>query len=166
MAELGIEKTTEELMIKGNIIFSYQGQLLDYGVFPFGGIIDPGFARQMEISRINARAVLTIENKSNFHYLAGRQLPPEILLIYLGGFPGPRKRELLEKIYSFTITGPERVAFCHWGDIDVGGFRIFKVLKEVIPNLEPLFMDINTIKEFREYCEETNKSYNVHLKGF
>ncbi|MGI6224727.1 MAG: Wadjet anti-phage system protein JetD domain-containing protein [Peptococcales bacterium] len=164
MAELGIEKTTEELLVKGNIVFSYQGQTLDYGVFPFGGIIDIGFARQMEISKIEASVILTIENKSNFHYLASRQLPAKILLIYIGGFPGPRKRELLARIYSYTLEEQIKLSFYHWGDIDMGGFRIFQVLKEIIPSLQPLFMDVNTVQEFREYCEETNKGYNFQLK--
>ncbi|NLT96384.1 MAG: hypothetical protein GXW85_12805 [Clostridia bacterium] len=164
LAELGIEKTTEELLIKGNIVFSYQGQVLDYGTFPFGGIIDTGFARHMEIININAGTVLTLENKTNFHYLACRGLPGDILLIYTGGFPGPRKRELLKRLYSFALKTQLNLTFYHWGDIDIGGFRIFKVLEVVIPNLRPLFMDINTVREFEEYCEETNKAYNRQLE--
>lgn len=164
MAELGIEKTTEELMIKGKIAFDYQGQGLDYGIFPFGGIIDTGFARQMEITQVKAKALITIENKSNFHYLARGGFSEDIILIYTGGFPGPRKRELIKRIHSFAFKEQLHLTYYHWSDIDVGGFRIFKVLEEVIPDLQPLFMDINTVREFEEYCEKTPKAYNRQLE--
>ena len=163
MAELGIEKTTEELLLKGTIVFKYEGQLIDYGIFPFGGIIDTNLAQQMEIVWINAKAILTIENKTNFHYLAGLGLPKNILLIYIGGFPGPRKESFLKASFLY-LRGKISLNYYHWGDIDIGGFRIFKVIQEVIPDLKPLFMDIQTLREFGDYCEETSKAYNKQLE--
>lgn len=164
MAELGIEKTTEEMLLKGSLAFKYKDQVIDYGMFPFGGIIDTSFARQMEINWVNAKVVLTVENKSNFHYLASKELPSYILLIYTGGFPGPRKRELLSKISAFDLENQLDIAYYHWGDIDVGGFRIYKVLQKVLPKLEPLFMDLETTKEYQEYGEEINKAYSSQLQ--
>ena len=87
--------------------------------------------------------VLTIENLTTFHLAAealkGRD---DGLVVFTGGMPSPAW------IAGFRrLTGglPSSTAFYHWGDIDVGGFRIAARLQEfAVPegiSLQPWLMD-------------------------
>ena len=91
--------------------------------------------------------VLTIENLTTFHLVAeamtGRT---DGLVVYTGGMPSPAWcsgfRRLMERL-SRSAT------FYHWGDIDVGGFRIAARLREVAVSkdavLLPWLMDATTL---------------------
>ena len=160
--ELGIIKTTEELLLSGPLIVELRGQRIDLSPFAFGAVLDTQAAHELKIVNVQAKRVLLVENKTNFHYLTRDGLPPDMLLIYLGGFPGPRKRLLLAKIYDFCRS--QRVSFWHWGDIDWGGFRIFMFLREnVMPSLCPVYMDEKTLLACRDMTENISLSYRSKL---
>lgn len=90
--------------------------------------------------------VLTIENLTTFHLVAeamtGRT---DGLAVFTGGMPSPAWitgfRRLTEKL-------SQSATFYHWGDIDVGGFRIAARLREVAVSedvsLQPWLMDATT----------------------
>lgn len=68
--------------------------------------------------------VLTIENLTTFHEIAlGRASQPSGVVIYTAGMPSPA----LLRVYSLCVAEAlfqgNRTRF-HWGDIDLGGFRI------------------------------------------
>lgn len=91
--------------------------------------------------------VLTIENLTTFHMAAeamtGRT---DGLVVFTGGMPSPAWvagfRRLTEKLSQSST-------FYHWGDIDVGGFRIAARLREVAVSegvsLQPWLMDATTL---------------------
>jgi hypothetical protein len=158
--ELGIEKNSEEVLVCGVITLLYQGKEIDYANSPFGGVVDTKYFPKMKIGTVKAAKIVTIENKANFHYLVSKGSADDTLLIYLGGFPGPQKRNFLASLYQLN---PE-VFFYHWGDIDLGGFRIFGVLRKVIPTLKPLFMDEGTLLKYKSYCEQLEDKYAGQLE--
>ncbi len=93
--------------------------------------------------------ILTIENLTSFH-----QWQPEedllendkaSLVIYLGGYANRAKREFLQKLRSIY----PNACFWHYGDIDCGGFRIWKALSEGtgIP-IRPCRMDLETYRKY------------------
>jgi len=164
LAELGINKTSDEVLIRGPIIFSYQGRIIDYTPFFFGGIIDTRFVGAMKIIKADFKKLLVIENKANFHFLTAQNLPQDILLLYIGGFPGPLKRKLLEKIYQFNLSNKLKMQFYHWGDLDVGGLKIFNLVKGVLPTLEPLFMDSNTLLRYKGYGDVFDPGYEKQVE--
>jgi hypothetical protein len=164
--ELGIIKTTEELLLSGPLVIELRGERMDFSPFPCGVVLDTQMAHTLEIAGCRARRVLLVENKTNFHYLVRRGLPEDLLLIYLGGFPSPKKRLFLEKLrdYYADNTGQRDAVFLHWGDIDWGGLRIYMFLREnVLPSLQPLFMDKETLLAYREMGESLNPSYRNKL---
>lgn len=92
------------------------------------------------------KKVLTIENLTSFH----RWQPEDgenVLVIYLGGFAGKGKREFLQAIHR-TFSDAK---YLHFGDIDCGGFRIWRSLCERtgIP-FKPYRMDLATWEEYRD----------------
>lgn len=88
--------------------------------------------------------VLTVENLTTFHLAAealkGRD---DGLVVFTGGMPSPAWvaafRRLTGQLPSVTI-------FYHWGDIDVGGFRIAARLQQsAMPegaSVRPWLMDV------------------------
>ena len=57
------------------------------------------------------------------------------------------------------------LTFYHWGDIDLGGFRIFNHLKSKtgIP-FKPLYMDLATLKRYEQYALSIGSEYEKQLQ--
>lgn len=71
------------------------------------------------------KRIVTIENLSSFHQWNGDAAGRDgTLCIYLGGYHNQVKRQFLKQIYEIW---PD-VKYCHFGDIDCGGFGIWKDL--------------------------------------
>lgn len=96
--------------------------------------------------QIKSEKLITIENLTSFNNYNEKGA-----VIYLGGFHNKVKQMLLIKIYE---QNPE-VLYCHFGDIDVGGFKILVNLKEKtgIP-FKPLYMDKQTLTKYIDYTKE------------
>lgn len=65
--------------------------------------------------------VLTIENLTPFHLAAQQHGVGQGLVIYTGGMPSPAWSRAYRSILASL---PVDVPAYHWGDVDVGGFRI------------------------------------------
>jgi hypothetical protein len=74
-------------------------------------------------------AILTIENYASFNRQV-REIEDGSLIVYIGGFPAAGVIEFLAKVLTVV---PREVPFLHWGDVDVGGLRIFRYLEENLP---------------------------------
>lgn len=157
--ELGIEKNSEEVLVCGAITLLYKDREINYSNSPFGGVVDTKYFAKMEIGSVKATKIITIENKANFHYLVNKESADDILLVYIGGFPGPQKRSFLSSLYQQN----PKASYFHWGDIDLGGFRIFETVKKVIPTLKPLLMDKGTLLRHKAYCDYLEDSYARQL---
>ena len=80
-------------------------------------------AAEIKWCRDNApKKVLTIENLTSFHRFIGN----DTLCVYLGGFADRYQRSLLKNIYEIY----PNAEYIHFGDIDCGGFYIWKALCE------------------------------------
>lgn len=74
----------------------------------------------------DARYILTVENYTTFNEIAkGKAGSVEGIVMYTAGMPSP---SFLHS-YAMAVNGiPSRIPIYHWGDIDLGGFRIADVL--------------------------------------
>lgn len=97
------------------------------------------------------KKVITIENLTSFHQW-NRSMEEEMTLcVYLGGYHNHTKREFLMNLYEVF---PD-VLYYHFGDIDCGGFRIWKNLcvKTGIPS-KLYRMDIETYRKYLPFGKE------------
>lgn len=90
--------------------------------------------------------VLTIENLTTFHLAAeGMKGRADGMVVFTGGMPSPA---WVAGFRQLTVDLPPSTVFYHWGDIDVGGFRIAARLQEVaVPagvSLQPWLMNATT----------------------
>ena len=99
------------------------------------------------ITDVPVRKVITIENLTTFF----RWKEPDSILIYLGGYHNAVRRILLQKLYRAF---PEAEYF-HFGDIDVGGFEIYRDLccRTGIP-FHTYRMGISELKQYECYAKK------------
>ena len=86
------------------------------------------------------------------------------LVVYLAGFYSPVKHLFLEKIYNFVQSQRIPALFYHWGDLDLGGFHIFVHLRKLIPELQPLHMDVHTLEENAKLGDHFDEKYRKRLQ--
>ena len=113
-----------------------------------GNEVDPGWSRPwvalppetvaaLDAVRTRATRLVTVENLLPFEEVARAGLPPDTIAFYTGGFPGRAERAVLD---ALVVAGIERVD--HWGDLDVGGLRILRYLRDTLPiPVHPFRMD-------------------------
>ncbi len=80
--------------------------------------------------------LLTIENLTAFEEEIRRGLAPGTIALYTGGFISPLEARFIERLINSGIRQVH-----HWGDLDLGGLRIFRHLRDTVcPDLEPYRM--------------------------
>lgn len=160
LGELGIVKTSAELLLSGPLTLTINNNTADLTPLSFGAVIDTHQASHAEINHLETDTVLLVENKTNYHELIRQGAAQRMLIVYLGGFPGPGKRRFLSNLGSHC----HHANVYHWGDIDWGGFRIHRILKETaFPTLKPLFMDPNTLLRYIDMADPLTPAYTNKL---
>ena len=128
-AELGLEKYSPPVFLKGPVRFGYGGRCVDLNdVRPYLAL-SPDVVDALE-TVIKPDYVLTIENLTSFQRHV-REIDDRGIVLYCGGFPGPAFRAFLLRLDE--ALDPE-ISFLHWGDVDVGGLRIFVRIAATLVN--------------------------------
>lgn len=120
-AELGLVKHPQPMLISGSSSHVIE---TTYGLCPllppFIGI-SPDSLVAIQQPKSNIRLVLTIENLASFNEAAhDANQPEDLLVVYVAGQPTPT----LLSAYQRLLVSIKPESVWHWGDIDVGGFRI------------------------------------------
>jgi len=135
LSEHNIYQTPNFVYLKGNITIHVGDELVNLSAFQHGLGISGEDIDRIEIEE-NARVnkIITIENLTTYF----RWQETESLIVYLGGYHNGVRRNLLQQIYnSFPYA-----KYYHFGDIDAGGFEIY-----------------------RDLCEKTGIPFEMHLMG-
>ncbi|MFU8802846.1 MAG: Wadjet anti-phage system protein JetD domain-containing protein [Bradymonadaceae bacterium] len=107
--------------------------------------LTPETLARMEDLELDARRILSIENLVAFEetVLQGLdEFDEDTIVVFTSGFPGTLERDFLLRLLS---SGADEVL--HWGDLDLGGLRIFRHLQEILPvsvrpfRMEPRLLD-------------------------
>ena len=89
---------------------------------PYIGLA-PQSIRQIDLAE-GASYVMSVENLTTFHEIAlGKSGKPRGLVVYTAGMPSPALRRVYGACLEKALADGRR-ARLHWGDIDLGGFRI------------------------------------------
>ena len=104
--------------------------------------LTPETLDRMVALEVPARRMLTIENLVAFEEEVRSGLPEDTVAVWTAGFPSGLERAWMRRLIE---GGVQRVE--HWGDLDVGGLRIFRHLTEILPcpvtpwRMEPDLLD-------------------------
>jgi hypothetical protein len=164
LQEAGLLRSTDELLFTGPIAIRVDGRVIDFTPLKYGAAIGARTVPELEIEELGVATVITIENKASYREYCS-QMDDKTLALYIAGFPSPMKRLFLRKLSECGQKNNPTARFLHWGDIDLGGFRIFRCLKDEVPTLEPYLMDRNTLLANREQCQPLARGYGKKLEG-
>lgn len=133
MRELNLVPLEQPVLLRGPLLLGDDSQELSGWVFPYIGVA-PGLLSQARLTGPSSY-LLTIENLSSFlEYV--KTIQDNGTIIYTAGYPTSALQEFYGKIVS-EMKGP----LFHWGDTDLHGFQILKVLQRcsgkipVVPHL-------------------------------
>lgn len=163
LQEAGLFRSSDELLFTGPVAIRVESRVVDFTPLKHGAAIGARTVSELEIAELGADTVITIENKASYREYCS-QMDGKTLAIYLAGFPSPMKKLFLKKLNEYGQKNTPPVKFLHWGDIDLGGFRIFKCLKDEVPAFLPYLMDTKTLLANRGQGQPLAKGYDKKLE--
>lgn len=160
LAEYSIYHTPNYVYLKGDVIVSLgEGEMqLDLSGLSQGiGLSGEDIAKVKVYGKKNTEKVVTIENLTTFFSWKEKNS----LIIYLGGYHNSSRRSLLQMIWQQI---PE-AQYLHFGDIDVGGFEIYRDLchKTGIP-FQTYHMGINELEQYKIYAQKLTENDKKRLE--
>lgn len=81
--------------------------------------------RAFPVSIKGVQRIVTIENKANYEEMKYRE---DTLYLFCHGFYSPKERIFLKRLMEVA---EGEIQYFHWGDMDMGGIRIFRFNKKI-----------------------------------
>jgi len=156
---MGVFPMPELYELSGDITIEFKSGYVDLSVFgAFGVALPDTLANEIRgLQMEGIKRVILIENKTCYNeYVAKYKLQDE-LVFYQGGFISQKKALFVQKLKHFA---QDDTAFLFWGDIDVGGFNIFRQLQNYIHCISPWKMGAD---EVRRYCNTGMKRRSAYF---
>ncbi len=147
LAEFNIMKNPSYVFLKGKgTIFLKESKII-LANFPHGIGVNSQDVESISFELAGVVKVITIENLTTFH----RYEDKDTLIVYLAGFHNRARRLMLLKIAQSAGD----ILYLHWGDIDAGGFKIYRDLckKTHIP-FQTYRMDQETLLKYQSYAKK------------
>jgi len=120
LKEYHINDTDREILIKGNLVIHFNNHLLNVADYLDGiSLMSSDIVRITKIE-VRDKQFMTVENKTSFLRFNTKGCSA----MYLGGFAGRYQIQFLKKLYEDN----REIEYFHFGDIDMGGFRIYQNL--------------------------------------
>lgn len=158
LQDLNILRNPGHVYFKGSGMIQIKGQTIDLNTLKGDIAISSSLLSDVEIITVTGKTVVTIENLTTFNSYR----PDNEFVIYLGGYHNTLRREFIKLLYK---QNPE-VRYCHYGDIDAGGFGILLDLrKKTGVHFEPLHMDVETLSENLHFTKTLTENDIKRLKN-
>lgn len=156
--EHNIHKNPALVFIKGEGSIIISGQLIDLSCFKDGFCLVISDLENISSISIKSEYFVTIENLTTFYtYNIDNNFA-----MYTGGFINNSKLSFIRKV----ISSNHHISLIHFGDIDVGGFKIYYHLrKELNFPIDRKNMNIQTLIEYREFCKPLTKNDVIQLNN-
>ncbi|NTV63969.1 MAG: DUF2399 domain-containing protein [Oscillochloris sp.] len=136
-----LDRVPEHIPLAGPLTLALaDGQQIDLAPFQPSVALSAAMLHTATPISCVARAVVSVENSTSFSELIAVR-PPELLVVYSGGFASPSLVRLLLRLRACCPQLP----FAHWGDLDAGGLRILAHLRGQLGPVAPLAMDADTL---------------------
>lgn len=145
-AFLGIYARPELYELAGRCAIQTVNGVIDLSAAGKFGLAIPSSAVDSIVSfqLTGIRRIIFIENKTNYDEFLLTELEEDMLVVYHGGFMSPQKRKLISKLVE-SVTKEIEIYF--WADIDLGGFRMFQHLQCIVPEVKPMRMGAQEVRE-------------------
>lgn len=159
LAEYNIYHTPNYVYLKGDTVIGMGDARIEMSELKQGlGISGEDIERVAFFDISGVKKVITVENLTTYF----RWNEKNSLVIYLGGYHNSIRRALLQEIYACH----PGALYYHFGDIDAGGFEIYRNLKEKtgIP-FEMYNMDLKTLQCYERYGRQLTEHDRKRLES-
>lgn len=139
------------IFFKGNVDIHYvDGSFVSVTPDNPIAILSEAIAR-MQMIRVNSNRIVTVENLTSYNRINDNKST----FIYLSGYHNTAKQRFLKKIAENN----SGVSWFHFGDIDPDGYFILKnLIKKTGISFVPLYMDVQQLKNYKQYCKPLEKN--------
>lgn len=139
------------IFFKGNVDIHYvDGSSISVTPDNPIAILSETIAR-IEMIRVNSNRIVTVENLTSYNRIKDNKST----FIYLSGYHNTAKQRFLKKIAENN----SGVLWFHFGDIDPDGYFILKnLIKKTGISFVPLYMDVQQLKNYKQYCKPLEKN--------
>ncbi|MCP3776367.1 DUF2220 domain-containing protein [Paenibacillus sp. MZ04-78.2] len=165
---LGLTRNPQSVSLCGPLVFrTRDGKQADTDAFPGGLGLSGETIDAMTHIFMPARYILTIENWTSYHqYLEQPSVRAgEVLVIYTGGYPHRVLQSFLGKLSQVISEAANPPELLHWGDIDLGGIRIFEWLRtSYFPELQPYRMGVDILLQYEAQAAPVSEEYASQLR--
>jgi len=161
---MGVFPMPELYELSGDIIIEFRSGYVDLSVFgAFGVALPDTLVNEIHCLRMeDIKRVILIENKTCYNeYVAKYKLQDEVVF-YQGGFISQKKALFVQKLKQFA---QDDTAFLFWGDIDVGGFKIFRQLQDYINCISPWKMGADEVRRYSNTGMKRQNAYFLRMEG-
>ena len=145
LAVLGIYANAELYELSGDCLLRTAHGELNLGAAGADGLALPSTLVDAltEVDLHDMLCITFIENRTNYEAYLRTEKQPRELVIYHGGFLSRQKR----KLFSLLVhAAPKETQLRFWADIDAGGFRMFRELQELAPQLTAMRMSAEDVE--------------------
>ncbi len=160
LSEVGLTANPDFIFVAGPLALDSGDRSVAIGDFWPSVGISAQMVEHATVASLEATRILTVENLTTFSMLATER-GASTLLIYLGGYHNSVRRQFLQRLWKAR---PD-ARFEHWGDIDLGGFQVFHLLREGsgVP-LVPYLMDLDTYRKYAHTGTDFDERYRRKLQ--
>lgn len=165
LAFAGIVRYPEQFAFRGPLTLRLDdGGRLDFSPFRYGAsLCSLDFMRGKVELPAHLDRILSIENKANYASHIQRYPVGNELVVYHGGQFSPSRGAFFRALAQAM---PEHCAWCHFGDIDYGGFSMLaRLRREIHPAVEPYRMDERELAAYAALTRPITPSYADKLKA-
>lgn len=155
LEQIGLKEYASQMYLKGPLALELHGENLHVENYRYGVVLNTQTMREVRILPDQSfQNIVTIENKANFETASFRE---DTLYLFVHGFPGPEERRFLIRLREAlenekkAENHPGKIQYYHSSDLDYGGIRIFRYLRErIFPEVQPYRMDKETYEHYRK----------------
>lgn len=157
---VGIVENPKNVLVSGQLewqLWEESGSTIGF----LGGVgLSPWAVKEMKILSVYSKRIITIENLTSYHQWIQQRVGEQELVIYTGGFPRRILQVFLARLAGYLKQNCPNIPVYHWGDIDMGGFRIFEFIKKnFFQKLEPILMDYSTFMKYKNQALQIDENY-------
>lgn len=155
LQQLGIGFTPELLYFTGPIELVLKNeQKINCEYLTKGSYLSADTLIDIKIIQCRYTKIITIENLANYYWYVQNERDPETLVIYTGGFVTKKQSVFFNMLETSKIS-----ELYHWGDIDLGGFRIFLQIQKIWPKIQTFKMDAATFEKYATVRKSVSHEY-------
>ena len=161
---MGVFPTPELYELSGDILIEFQSGNVDLSAFgAFGVALPDTQVNEIRSLRMEGiRRVIFIENKTCYSEYVAIHKQHDELVFFLGGFISQKKALFIQKLTQFA---QDDTAFHFWGDIEIGGIRIYCQLKEYCERVLPWKMGASEVKRYSATGMERSDAYFLKMEA-